>query len=130
LTGSADKSAKLWDATNGKMIHSWDFDSGVRTVGWAHGERMILCAQDQTFSSTPSIFIYNIAGDGEEQSSEPVRVMKQKYRVNTALWGNLNETIVHSGEDGSISIQDVETGAILNSAHEHKKEIKDMQFSV
>jgi len=61
LTGSVDQTARLWEVETGREIASYKHKSGVRSVGLAHGEQMILTAQDKTFSSTPTVFIYNLA---------------------------------------------------------------------
>lgn len=48
---------------SGKELFSWGHKSGVRACQFAHGERMFLSVQDNTFSQVPTIFIYNLAED-------------------------------------------------------------------
>lgn len=93
---------------------------------------MFLSVQDNTFSQTPTIFIYNLAEDLKEQSATPVRSMSGSTatgRINEALWGALNQTVISASEDGSLRLWDVETGKEVAKAHDHKKSINSLQFS-
>jgi len=140
LTGSSDQTAKLWDVKTGKELHSFKHASGVRSVGFAHGERMILTVQDNQYSQIPTIYIYNVDDLDEKDTTEPVRAMKvpaltDKHsagsaKVNVALWGSLNQHIISAGDDGSIRMWDVETGKEQQRVVEAKgKQINGMQFS-
>jgi translation initiation factor 3 subunit I len=132
LTGSADRSAKLWDLEKGTELFNWSFKAGIRSVSFAHGERMFTAVQDQTFSSQPSIFIFNLADDLKDQTDEPVRTMfpaDSKDKMNCALWGALNQTIISCGKDGCLRLWDVESGTQTVKVQAHKKEIMNMRFS-
>lgn len=139
LTGSADQSAKLWDVQTGKLLHSWSFKSGVRSVSFAEGEKMFMAVTDQTFSSQPTIFIYNLAqfdltenDKNNGQETEPIRAMfveGSNVKMCGALWGALNTTITAAYDDGSVRMWDVETGAQLKHITEHKKQINSIQYS-
>lgn len=50
-------------------------------------------------------------------------------RINEALWGALNQTVISGHEDGSLRIWDVETGNMVLKVHDHKKSVNSMQFS-
>jgi len=132
LTGSSDCTAKLWDVKTGKELYTFNHKAGIRSVGFSHGESMILAVQDNTFSSQPTIYIYNLAEDLAEQDSEPVRELipaDSTSKMNVALWGNFNQTIISAGDDGYLRLWDVETGKEIQKVQEHKKPINDMQFS-
>lgn len=132
LTGSADRACKLWNVEKGNELFSWNHKAGIRSVGFAHGERMFLAVQDQTFSSQPSIYIYNLADDLSQQSSEPVRTMfpeENKDKMNCALWGALNQSIISCGKDGCLRLWDVETGKQTIKVQAHTNEIMNMRFS-
>jgi len=135
LTGSSDQTAKLWDVKTGEELYSFKHSSGVRSVGFAHGERMILTVQDNQYSQIPTIFIYNIDDLEEKKSTEPVRIMraektdKSSAKFNVALWTSLNHHIISAGDDGTVRMWDVETAKELQKAGDHKKAINGMQFS-
>jgi translation initiation factor 3 subunit I len=114
----------------GKELFSWGHKSGVRACQFANGERMFLSVTDSTFSQTPTIFIYNLSDDLEQQSKEPVRAMSgHQGNINEALWGSLNQTIISAGDDGTVRLWDVETGKEVLKVHDHKKAIRSLQFS-
>lgn len=131
LTGSSDTSAKLWDVKTGTELFTFPHKSGVRSVGFATGERMILTAQDNQYSQQPSIFIYNLADDVKEQTADPVRTMFEPgcQKINTALWGSLNQTIISGDDGGCIRVWDVEYGKQTSCTQEHKKAIHDVAYS-
>jgi len=132
LTASSDRDCKLWDVKSGKELFSWTHKSGVRACQFAHGERMFLSVQDNTFSQTPTIFIYNLAEDLKDQSSDPVRAMALPGcgKINEALWGSLNQTVISASEDGSVRIWDVESGQEVQKVQDHKKSINSLQMSL
>jgi len=130
LTGSSDQTARLWDVKTGRELHSFRHSSGVRSVGFAHGERMILTVQDNQYNQTPTIFIYNIDDLEEKKTTEPVRTMKsEKSKFNVALWTSLNHHIISAGDDGTVRMWDVETAKELQKVSDHKKAINGLQFS-
>jgi len=131
LTGSSDASAKLWDVKTGKELFSIPHKSGVRSVGFSHGERMILTVQDDQHKQQPTIFIYNLSEDLKDQKVEPVRAMSApgSGKMNTALWGSLNQSIISGDDSGTIRLWDVEHGKEIQSLQEHKKGIQSLQFS-
>lgn len=94
---------------------------------------MILAAQDGSFGQDPTVFIYNLAEPGKEQMGALRQLREDDHgRINTALWGSLNETVLAACEDGSIRVWDVEEGKQKHRTAVdagHRKEITDMQFS-
>lgn len=50
-------------------------------------------------------------------------------RINEALWGSLNQTVISASEDGSLRLWDVETGKEVLKVQDHKKSINSLQFS-
>lgn len=133
LTGSADRTARLWDLQTGEELHRFQHKSSVRAVGFSHGDRMILSAQDDTFNQQPKIFIYNLAQEGEQQLDALRELSEDDHgRINCALWGSLNETVIAGCEDGSIRVWDVDQGQLKQSTDRkewHSSDIVDMQFS-
>jgi len=133
LTGSADRTVRLWDLKTGQELYCFRHKAAIRTVGFSHGDKMILAAQDGSFRQTPTVFIYNLAEPGQEQLPALRELREDDHgRINTALWGSLNETVIGACEDGSIRVWDVEKGEqkMRSDPDEgHADDIKDMQFS-
>eukprot|EP00823_Brevimastigomonas_motovehiculus_P006903 TRINITY_DN5925_c0_g1_i1.p1 TRINITY_DN5925_c0_g1~~TRINITY_DN5925_c0_g1_i1.p1 ORF type:complete len:325 (+),score=74.68 TRINITY_DN5925_c0_g1_i1:75-1049(+) len=131
LTASADTTAKLWDMKTGKELYSFAHEAGVRSVGFAQGDHMLLTVQDNQYSKTPTIFVYNVTDDIKEQSDEPIRSLQPSGsgKICTALWGALNQTILSASDDGIVRLWDTEKGAEIASAKDHKEKINSMQFS-
>jgi translation initiation factor 3 subunit I len=50
-------------------------------------------------------------------------------RITRAVWGQLNRTLISTGEDGTIRLWDVETGKQLAESAEHKKQVNDLTLS-
>ncbi|KAG5575379.1 hypothetical protein H5410_055513 [Solanum commersonii] len=69
-----------------------------------------------------------------QATRESVLVLKgPQGRINRAVWGPLNKTIISAGEDAVILIWDAETGKILKESDKeigHKKCITSLQKSV
>jgi hypothetical protein len=56
LTGSADKTAKLWDATSGKLIGSFDHQDGVTDALFSpDGARILTASADNTVAVNEAI---------------------------------------------------------------------------
>ncbi|KAK6775591.1 hypothetical protein RDI58_026592 [Solanum bulbocastanum] len=121
-------------------------NKGIRcSLGW------FLNCSDQRFeerlygdyiepeSSGPSFcmggnVLCNIRELGINEISESVLVLKgPQGRINRAVWGPLNKTIISACEDAVLHIWDAETGKILKESDKeigHKKRITSLQKSV
>jgi len=132
ITGSADQTAKLWDVKSGKELFTFKFNAPTRSVDFAVGDRLAVITTDHFVDRTAAIHVKRIAEDPEEQDAESVLVLHcpdGKKRINRAVWGPLNQTIVSGGEDKVIRIWDAETGKLLKQSDEevgHKKDITSL----
>ncbi|EXC32128.1 Eukaryotic translation initiation factor 3 subunit I [Morus notabilis] len=134
ITGSADQSAKLWDVRTGHQLHTFNFDSPARSVDFSVGDKLAVITTDPFMGHTSAIHVKRIADDPDDQTSESVLVIKgPQGRINRAVWGPLNQTIISGGEDTIIRIWDSETGKLLNESDKevsHKKNITSLAKSV
>lgn len=74
--------------------------------------------------------MYNVCFLAVPETSEPVRAMTcPASRINEALWGALNQTVISGHEDGSLRLWDVETGKEVLKVHDHKKSVNSLQFN-
>ncbi|CAN6857606.1 unnamed protein product [Brassica oleracea] len=119
ITGSADQSAKLWDVKTGQQLFSFKFGSPARSVDFALGDKLAVITTDPFMERTSAIHVKRIAEDPEDQVSESVLVLESpngRKRINRAVWGPLNQTIVSGGEDAVLRIWDAETGKLLKES--------------
>lgn len=135
LTASSDTTAKLWDVETGKVLCTFQHKCPVRSVAFAHGGTMILTVQDKAMQQTPAIFIFNLPEEGVDavDSSDSVRrfepELDKDVKINCALWGALNQTIICCCDDGTLRLWDVADGKELNVVVAHKSPIKNITFS-
>uniref|UniRef100_A0A803M5K8 Eukaryotic translation initiation factor 3 subunit I n=1 Tax=Chenopodium quinoa TaxID=63459 RepID=A0A803M5K8_CHEQI len=121
ITGSADQTVKLWDVKKGEELHTFKFDSPARSVDFSIGDKLVVITTDPFMEKTSAIHVYRIAEDDDEQSDEAVLVMRgPNGRINRAVWGPLNKTIISCGEDAIIRVWDPTTGEEIMSTKDHE----------
>nr|XP_043618408.1 eukaryotic translation initiation factor 3 subunit I-like [Erigeron canadensis] len=121
ITTSADCSAKLWNVQSGEALFTFNFNSTARSVDLSVGDKLCVITTDPFMDVASAIHVKRIAADHHDQDGESVLVLKgPKGRINRAIWGPLNHTIISAGEDAVIRIWDAETGTLLK---ENKTEV-------
>ncbi|KAL2934349.1 Eukaryotic translation initiation factor 3 subunit I [Bienertia sinuspersici] len=121
LTGSADTTVKLWDVKRGEQLYTFKFDSPARSVDFAVGEKLAVMTTDPFMDKTSAIHVKRIAEDIEDQDNESALVIRGPTgRINRAVWGPLNKTIVSCGEDAIIRVWDPVTGQEIMSTKDHE----------
>lgn len=114
ITGSADQSVKLWDVETGTQLHSFNFGSPARAVDFAIGDKLAVITTDPFMGAPSAIHVKRIEKERSKESSESVLVITgPQGRINRAVWGPLNKTIISAGEDATIRIWDAQTGKLL-----------------
>ncbi|KAK4794694.1 hypothetical protein SAY86_012688 [Trapa natans] len=130
ITGSADQTAKLWNVQSGTHLFTFNFESPARSVDFSVGDKLAVITTDPFMGHTSAIHVKRIARDPADQTSESVHILKKPQgRINRAVWGPLNETIISAGEDSIIRIWDSETGKLLIESDieiGHKKAITSL----
>ncbi|KAL0435229.1 UNVERIFIED_CONTAM: Eukaryotic translation initiation factor 3 subunit I [Sesamum radiatum] len=133
ITGSADQTAKIWDVKTGIPFYTFYFDSPARSVDFAVGDKLAAITTDAFMGLPSAVHIKQIARDPEDQSGESVLILKgPQGRINRAVWGPLNRTIISAGEDSVIRIWDSETGKLLKESEKedgHKNTITSLSKS-
>ncbi|KVH89880.1 eukaryotic translation initiation factor 3 subunit I-like [Cynara cardunculus var. scolymus] len=130
ITGSADQSAKLWDVQSGTQLFTFSFDSPARAVDFAVGDKLAVITTDPFMGLSSAIHVKCIAADPDDQVGDSVLVLKgPQGRINRAVWGPLNKTIISAGEDAVVRIWDTETGKLLQENDKevgHKKTVTSL----
>ncbi|QCD90641.1 translation initiation factor 3 subunit I [Vigna unguiculata] len=130
ITGSADQTAKLWNVQSGQQLFTFNFDSPARSVDFSVGDKLAVITTDPFMELPSAIHVKRIAKDPSEQTGESVLLIKgPQGRINRAVWGPLNRTIISAGEDAVIRIWDSETGKLLKESDKesgHKKTVTSL----
>jgi len=99
VTGSADYTAKVWDAVNGKELHSFTHTRIVKSTHFSEdGKRILTGGQDKTLR------IYDLTKPEEALSLEG-----HTQPVKIALWSKDDNTIISGGQDSVLRVWDVRT---------------------
>jgi translation initiation factor 3 subunit I len=128
ITGSADNSAKMWDAETGRELVSWPHKSPVRAVDFALGDKQFLTVTDQVLGHHPTVNIWDVSRNPREK---PVLEFlgKNEAKILCSQWGTLNQTIITGNEDGTIRVYDVRNGAQLKIIEDHVKAVMGISFN-
>jgi len=100
-TGSADYTAKIWDALSGKETISFPHTKIVKSVNFtADSKKLLTAGQDQILR------IYDL----EKPEAEPQQLKGHTQSVKNALWcKNDPNTIISGGGDSALKVWDIRT---------------------
>jgi len=130
ITSSADQTAKLWNVETGTQLFSFNFESPARAVDLAVGDKLVVITTDPFMELPSAIHIKRIEKDLSKQTADSVLTITGiKGRINRAVWGPLNSTIISGGEDSVVRIWDSETGKLLRESDKetgHQKAITSL----
>lgn len=130
ITSSADQTAKLWNVETGAQLFSFNFESPARAVDLAIGDKLVVITTDPFMELPSAIHIKRIEKDLSKQTADSVLTITGiKGRINRAVWGPLNSTIISGGEDSVVRIWDSETGKLLRESDKetgHQKAITSL----
>ncbi|KAF5184332.1 Eukaryotic translation initiation factor 3 subunit i [Thalictrum thalictroides] len=117
ITGSADQSAKLWDVQTGNQLFSFNFNSPARAVDFGVGDELAVITTDPFMELPSAIHVKRISIDPNEQTvNSLLEIRGPRGRINRAVWGPLNKTIISVGEDAVVRIWDSETGKLIKES--------------
>jgi len=120
-TGSADYTAKIWDALTGDEIQSFSHSRIVKSVHFSKDGRQLLTGgQDK---------ILRVFDLGKSKESEPLFSLEGHTQpIKVALWKDEN-TIISGGQDAIFRIWDIRTQSQVKS-HVLKGSITSMEVSL
>jgi WD40 repeat protein len=117
LTASWDKTAKLWDATSGKLIASFNHRGAVNTAVFSpDGNQILTASADKT------------AKLWEAASAKLIGSFAHQGTVNTAAFNPDGARILTASADHSARVWDVVSGKLLASFG-HQGEVNSAVFS-
>lgn len=117
-TGSADYTAKIWDALSGKELNSFTHTRIVKSVNFSGDSKKLLTAgQDKILR------IFDI----EKPEAAPQQLEGHTQSVKTAQWCKDGNTIISGGGDSVIKIWDTRSSSEVKSIP-FKAEIKSIEL--
>jgi len=120
VTGSADYTAKVWDALSGKELHSFNHTRIVKSTHFSEdGKRILTGGQDK---------ILRIFDLGKPEA-EPVIMEGHTQPVKVALWCKDNNIVISGGQDSVLRIWDARTLKEVQ-AHPVKGNISSIEISL
>lgn len=132
LTASADASVRLWNMKTGECLVTFDHHAPVRSVSFATGDKYFASVADKFTNKPNTIFVYEIAKDVANQSTEPILSITEhghKGAITGVYWMPLNKAIMTTGEDGSVKLFDPKSGELLEEHQIHDGGITNVQFN-
>ncbi|CCE64092.1 hypothetical protein TPHA_0G02570 [Tetrapisispora phaffii CBS 4417] len=137
VTGSADYSVKVWNVSNGKVVHTWNAPVPVKRVEFSPCGNYILAVLDDVMRYPGSINIYEVKRDANtheivEFVEEPILIIDTQEGhkgATVAGWSTEGRYIIAGHKDGKVSKYNAKTGEFLKSVEAHKQTIGDIQFS-
>jgi len=120
-TGSADFTAKLWDAITGKELYSFDHKHIVKTVDFSKDGTKLL-----TGGMEKILRVYDLGA----VDKAPIE-MKNPATVRKALWHPDGNNILTGTDDGQLRLWDMRAGKIMQSisVDDDTTRIMDMEMS-
>ncbi|PAN04641.1 hypothetical protein GQ55_1G078900 [Panicum hallii var. hallii] len=106
-SGSADFSAKIWDALTGDVLHSFEHKHIVRACAFSEDTHMLL-----TGGFEKILRIYDL----NRLDAAPREIEKSPGSVRTVTWLHSDQTILSSCTDmGGVRLWDVRSGKIVQT---------------
>eukprot|EP00188_Purpureofilum_apyrenoidigerum_P005269 Plantae.Rhodophyta-Purpureofilum_apyrenoidigerum.ctg6719.p1 GENE.Plantae.Rhodophyta-Purpureofilum_apyrenoidigerum.ctg6719~~Plantae.Rhodophyta-Purpureofilum_apyrenoidigerum.ctg6719.p1 ORF type:complete len:324 (+),score=61.82 Plantae.Rhodophyta-Purpureofilum_apyrenoidigerum.ctg6719:245-1216(+) len=130
VTGSADNTAKLWDAEKGTVLYSWPFKCPVRAVDISPDGRHVALTTSMLMKQKPEVHLFRLEDDVNDiTNKETSSLLGPEITITFALWTPMGDQIIGVSEDGTARKWDVETGKELVCVQEHGGQINDLQLS-
>lgn len=126
VSGAADSAAKMWQTETGKEISSWAHGAPVRSVDFAVGDQQFLAVTDQFMRLPPSIHVW----DSKQKRDKPaIEITKIEGKIQQAVWGPLNKTIIAAHDDGTVRVYDVRNGTQTKVIADHTKAVMQISYN-
>jgi len=129
ITGSGDMSAKLWDATNGQLLHTYPLKAACRSVSFSANGDKVLVVMDKAMKQQATIYIFAHNREGEQPSEPELVITGPPQRLARALFNNFDKEVISVCDDGCLYRHSATTGEELQKVEVSKKPIMNMRLS-
>ncbi|KAI9184015.1 translation initiation factor eIF3 subunit [Blastocladiella emersonii ATCC 22665] len=132
ISASADSTARLWEASSGKVLHTWTSIAPVRSVAFNPGTAdKALIVTDKKMGQPCTAIIVSIKDNPADIPEEPINIFLPDPELTPALiarWGP-DQTIYMGHENGTISCWDAMSGERIASKKIFGGFVTDLQFA-
>ncbi|QRV77901.1 eukaryotic translation initiation factor 3 subunit I [Ceratobasidium sp. AG-Ba] len=133
LSGAADNTMKLWEASTGKCLYTWEFPTAVKRVAWSEDDKEILCVTEQRMGYMGAIRVFKVNRENPtEQDPEPMSEFNPiGSKATVAAFSYTNDIVITGHESGKVAAFDVKSGEeILTNQRAHLEPVTDLQLSL
>ncbi|KAG9124749.1 translation initiation factor eIF3 subunit [Ceratobasidium sp. 392] len=109
LSGAADNMMKLWEASTGKCLYTWEFPTAVKRVAWSEDDKEILCVTEQRMGYQGAIRVFKILVGGGQEAMNVTTTSARQGKFETRFWHKIFEEEVgrvkgHFGPINTIAV--------------------------
>jgi WD40 repeat protein len=119
VTGSADHTAKVWDATDGREIGQISHGAGVMAVAFRPNTRVVATGSWDGTVALSQISPTSRIGEWVVKTIRTVRPEEQVFRIAFSPDGNVLAT---GDVDGSVKLWHVDSGSLIKALREPDRE--------
>lgn len=129
LSGSADRTVKLWDVETGAIVQSLEEERPIRSVQWSHCGTKFFLVTDAVMGSEAKIKIFHYDPNSYRQGRTISLVAGQGVKIVQALWSGNDKEIFGACDDGRVRVWSAETGELLKQIEDHKKAVNGISWA-
>jgi WD40 repeat protein/serine/threonine protein kinase len=120
ITGSTDKTIKVWDAKNGREIHSLKGHSEkINSLDISHdGKKVVSCGGDR------KIKVWDATTGGEICT-----LTESEAEIHSVFLNKDGSKMVSGGADGKVTLWDLDTRKIIKIFESHEGDVFSVSFS-
>jgi len=129
VTGSGDSCLKIWDLARGSCQETYQNNTPIRTCGFSYSGNLVMYTTDNTMDNKCKIRIIDMRA-GKEIMDGDVCESKEKGKITSALWWNLEDGVLSGHEEGSLCIYDMRMDLERTTRVKcHTALINDLQYN-
>ena len=104
LSGSGDKTVRVWDVSTEREVKQWKYSDGVLSVAWSPDATRIAASSDT------KVFVWNL-----DDKTPPLQLIGHKDTVWSVEWSPDGTRLLTGGDDTILRIWDTQSGLLLQT---------------
>ncbi|MBW2052909.1 MAG: protein kinase [Deltaproteobacteria bacterium] len=125
LSGSDDRTIRLWEVETGRCIHTFEGSAGeINSICLSRDKRYILSGSGGYTRNDFSVRLWDVS------SGRCLRTFKgHDANVNTVCFNKDARLLVSGGDEGIIKVWEIETGQCLQTIRGHKRAVTAVRLT-